>query len=302
MTLPRCFFTLFLLLFAANIFAADSSGQRIFYPRRLAAVVVAEKGIYVGTLATLNGIWYRHNAHSPFHFYNDNAGWMQVDKFGHMYSAYIQSYYGLKAMKWAGVKPKHALIFGGGLGILMQTPIEVLDGYSKAWGASWGDLIANTAGSLVLIGQEAGWKEQRIVMKFSYSSTIFPQYRPAYFGTSSLENFMRDYNGHTYWFSANLKSFFKHSNIPAWLNIAAGYGATGMLAEYSNPPTYRGEPLPHFERRRQFYLAPDIDLSRIKTRSKALKTVLIGLNLIKVPMPALEYNRVDGLRFHSIYF
>ena len=34
------------------------------------------------------------------------------------------------------------------------TTVETLDGFSEEWGASWGDLIANTSGTFVFIGQE----------------------------------------------------------------------------------------------------------------------------------------------------
>ena len=45
---------------------------------------------------------------------------------------------------------------------------------------------------------------------------------------------LKDYNGQTYWLSANLKSFFKKSNVPTWLNISVGYGAEGMFGATEN--------------------------------------------------------------------
>ena len=48
-------------------------------------------------------------------------------------------------------------------------------------------------------------------------------------GSSLPEQILKDYNGQTYWFSANLHSFFKKSKIPKWFNIAVGYGAEGMI-------------------------------------------------------------------------
>ena len=45
---------------------------------------------------------------------------------------------------------------------------------------------------------------------------------------------LKDYNGQTYWLSANLKSFFPGSNIPPWLNVAIGYGADGMFGGFEN--------------------------------------------------------------------
>ena len=51
---------------------------------------------------------------------------------------------------------------------------------------------------------------------------------------AGVERMLKDYNGQTYWLSANLKSFFQGSNIPAWLNVAVGYGADGMFGGFEN--------------------------------------------------------------------
>ena len=61
---------------------------------------------------------------------------------------------------------------------LFLTTVETLDGFSKEWGASWGDLIANTSGTFVFIGQELLWKEQRIQMKYSFKASEYAKYRP----------------------------------------------------------------------------------------------------------------------------
>ena len=279
-----------------------SAAPDTFSAKRLSMVVGAEVGAYAGAMTLLYEVWYRHNDHIPFHFYNDNAGWMQIDKAGHFYSSYVQSICGLKAMKWAGVTRKKAIIYGGGLGIIMQTTIETLDGFSDGWGASPGDLIANTAGSLLVIGQELAWNEQRFLLKFSYLPSPYTQYRPAYFGHTFFENFIRDYNGHTYWLSGNVRQFIpKFKLCPSWLNIAVGFGADGMLSEYKNPKYYHGTELPVFERRRQLYLSFDVDLSRIHTGSKFFDAVLTGINFIKIPAPGIEYNG-SGFKFHPLCF
>ena len=63
-----------------------------------------------------------------------------------------------------------------------------------------------------------------------------------------------------------------------------------------------GNPIPQFERYRQWYLSPDIDLTRIKTNSKFLKLLFKATSVIKVPTLLLEYNRVDNLKFHWLFF
>ena len=55
-------------------------------------------------------------------------------------------------------------------------------------------------------------------------------------------------------------------------------------------------------RKRQFYLSPDIDLSRIQSKNKVVKSLLIILNSLKFPMPTIEYNTESGLEGHWIKF
>ena len=49
-------------------------------------------------------------------------------------------------------------------------------------------------------------------------------------------------------------------------------------------------------------LKTDIDFSKIHTNKKWLKSVFNAINLIKVPFPAIEFNRIQGVRFRPIYF
>ena len=58
---------------------------------------------------------------------------------------------------------------------------------------------------------------------------------------------------------------------------------------------------PDIKRYRQWYLAPDIDLSRIKTRSKLIRTTLVVLNVFKFPTPSLEFSN-GKLRVNAIHF
>ncbi|MGI9545557.1 MAG: DUF2279 domain-containing protein [Cyclobacteriaceae bacterium] len=299
---------IFILAGLCCLIATPTRAQEVIYPdtlngKRLTWTIASEVTFFtVGTLY-LSEIWYRDHEPVPFHFYNDLAGWQQVDKFGHMYASYLESILGYKALRKSGVPKKKALIWGGGLGILLQTPIEIFDGLYEDYGFSPTDMVANTLGSLLVIGQELIWDDQRVKMKFSYSPSTYTQYRPGYFGSTELEKLATDYNGHTYWLSFNHDLITpKNWNLPPWLNLAVGYGANGMLYEFENPPYYRGQPLPEFRRYRQFYLSPDIDLSKIKTRSKFLRTVLSSLNILKVPAPTLEYNSEQGLKVHLLFY
>lgn len=268
---------------------------------RFWTVTGLETGAYLTGLSYLQFIWYRDHERVPFHFYNDFPGYFQIDKLGHAYSAYYESYASYHALRWSGLDKKKAIYYGGAAGLLFQTPIEVFDALYAGWGFSWTDMVANTTGALLFTLQEAFYDEQIVRFKFSYSPSGYPKYHPR-LGTTPVESFFLDYNGHSYWLSLNLKSSTGVEYLPSWLNLAFGYSINGVIKDFANPTTYNGEPFPHLERYRQFVLSLDIDWTRIETDKRWLRNLFRTLNMIKVPFPALEYNRVDGLKGHWIYF
>ena len=115
---------------------------------------------------------------------------------------------------------------------------------------------------------------------------------------------IKDYNGQTYWLSANLKSFFPKSNLPAWLNVAVGYGAEGMFgAEENRWKNFEGNYINRYdiERYRQWYIAPDINFTKIKTKSKFLKATFFVLNSFKFPLPSIGFSK-KGVEWYWLHF
>lgn len=222
-----------------------------------------------------------------------------MDKLGHTFTAYHLGRFGAQTLNWAGVTKKNQLIYGGSLGFMFLTGVEVLDGFSEEWGFSWGDFAANTAGSGLFIGQELLWEEQRISLKYSFNRTRFASQNPNKLGSGMLEELLKDYNGQTYWLSANLHSFFKESKLPKWLNVAVGYGVDGLLYAESNLQQLN---FPNQKRSRQFYLSLDVDLTKIETKSEFFKQIFNVFNVVKVPFPTLEINGNGKLVGHFIYF
>lgn len=270
---------------------------------RLNGLVICGSVVYAGSMTGLYHLWYKNYPQSSFHFINDNTEWLQADKTGHALSSYHIGLAGYESLKWAGVNEKRSTWVGGGMGFVYLTVIEILDGFSAGWGASGGDLLANGLGSALFIGQQLGWKEQRIKMKWSFHMTKYAKYNPELLGNNFPQRMLKDYNGQTVWLSGNIHSFlhYKKTRFPKWLNLAVGYGAENMTGATSNPTDLNGVPLPHFERYRQFYLAPDIDLSKIKTHNKTLSFALKLLGFIKFPLPTIEINK-KGMKFHPVYF
>lgn len=275
----------------------------LYSPKRMAIVGSTEAVLYAGSLVGLNELWYKNYPRSSFHFFDDNREWLQMDKVGHATTSYYIGKVGIGMLKWCGVNRKKAIWYGGMLGSLYQSTIEILDGYSTEWGFSVGDFAANTAGSFLVVGQELAWDEQRITLKFSFQKSEYAAYRPNLLGKATVENILKDYNGQTYWLSFNLASFMsKDTRFPSWLNVAIGYGANGMTGGNFNPPyiDQNGDQI-NFDRYRQFYLSLDADLTRIKTKSKFLKTLFNTIGFIKIPAPSLEFNQ-RGVSGHLLGF
>lgn len=250
---------------------------------------------YGSSVYVLSNYWY--DELRGFRTFDDRKNWLQVDKMGHAQTAYFQGAWGAKMMHWAGVPHKQATLIGGSIGFVNQTVIEILDGQSPNYGWSNTDFFANAVGSIAFIGQELWWKEQRILFKFGYQAQNYQQYQNTQieeaalteFGTGA-EAFFKDYNAQTYWISGNIHSFLpKDNKCPKWLNVAVGFGADRMLHATNNI----NKGINDIQRRREFYLSLDVDLSRIKTNNRLAKTALFLLNVFKVPFPALRVNS-DG--------
>jgi uncharacterized protein YfiM (DUF2279 family) len=298
---------LFGLLFSRTCFAQDSTALAPPEPekinkKRLFAIIGTETALYVGSMAYLKFIWYKDRQRRPLTFYNDSKGYLQVDKFGHGFGAYLQSYAGYYLLRSAGVNKKKSLLYGGTLGIVLQTPIEVFDGLYEGWGFSWSDMAANTFGSGLVIGQELLFDQQVVKMKFSYWESPYAAKANGYLGETTLGKLFNDYNGHTYWFSFPAHTLGLKKHLPAWLNIAVGYGANGMYGEFKNITSYGGVAIPETVRYRQYLLSLDIDWTKIKSDSRFVQTLLKGMVFIKLPFPTLELNSLGQIKGHWLYY
>jgi hypothetical protein len=321
------FIFLFLMLFNSNaqeIIVADSLKPVNLKLRR--GIVLGGLGGYTaGSLLFLDLIWYRQYQTTSFHFYNDNSQWCQMDKFGHAFTTYNSGRLIMQAMKWAGFKStpfnagmghllsesmkwagfnkRQSIIFGEAFGILYMSSIEILDGFSSGWGFSWGDELANFAGSGFFIAQQYFWNEQRVQLKFSFHPTGYAKYRPNILGSYPTEQIIKDYNGQTYWLSFNVASFLKkETKFPKWLSVSFGYGAEDMISGKDNYFVVNGSgDIIGKNRYRKYFFSLDIDFTKIKTKSPFLKTVFSVINCFKVPFPAIEYNK-HGISGHPLYF
>ncbi|WP_338870871.1 DUF2279 domain-containing protein [Spirosoma sp. SC4-14] len=279
------------------ISVADQSGIR---QGRFIGVLIGTAAFYTVTLLMLKKQWYKKKV--PFHAFNDNREWLQMDKVGHAATAYCMSRGGYELMRWSGVDERASILTGGLLALLFQTTIEVFDGYSEGWGFSKGDMVANVAGTALFVGQQYSAGQQVVSLKYGFRKTIFPPYRPNLLGRTTGVQMLKDYNGQQYWLSVNLASVLPVGpSFPRWLNLDVGYSGSGMIGGHENPPVFdqNGREV-KFERYRQFFISPDADLSRVGAFSPSLQRFIGTAQFFKIPAPSLEFNRINGLRFHPL--
>ena len=293
-----------------------------FNRKRFWTLIGSTAVAYTGAVLALNNVWYAQYPRSSFHFFDDIGEWYRMDKAGHVLVAAQEAKWIFGLMRWSGVENNRAAWLGMGAGMLFQTTLEVMDGFSTEWGFSWSDMAANTLGAAAFGIQQATWGEQRLIFKVSntpmkYSTapirsidgsktTTLEARANDLFGDNYAQTFFKDYNALIFWLSVNPKSFIKNSNLPSWLNIAVGYSAENLFGGFRNEwpadkPEFRlsSTDYPRFQ---QFYLSFDIDLSRIKTKSKFLRALGNIFNFIKIPSPTLEFNSLGKFTFHPLLF
>ncbi len=279
----------------ASATPSDATGIR---EGRLIGVIAGTAAFYTITLLVLRKQWYKKRV--PFHSFNDNGEWLQMDKIGHATTAYCMSRGGYELMRWSGVNERASILTGGLLALLFQTTLEIYDGHAEGWGFSKGDMVANVAGTALFMGQQYGAGQQVVNLKYGFRKTIYPPYRPNLLGRTTGQQMLKDYNGQQYWLSVNLASVLPVGpSFPRWLNLDVGYSGSGMIGGHENPRVFdaNGTEI-KFDRHRQFFLSPDADLSRVGAFSPSLQRFIGTVQFFKLPAPSLEFSRPNGLRFH----
>lgn len=288
--------------------------------KRFNIALASSSALYTGFSIGLYNTWYRQYPQTKFHLFNDWNEWNNMDKAGHLYTAYFQGVLTYKGARWTGLDEDDSILVGALAGSLFQSTIEIMDSFSEKWGFSLTDMAANVVGTSVFVLQQKAWGEQKVNFKVSswpqnYSSEqLFSTNNLAtssldmrtddLFGAGYFESFLKDYNAQIIWASVNLNSVIKReTKIPDWLNVAVGYGSENLFGGFENEwiegqnTFVVDETL--YPRYHQYYLGLDVDLTRIKVKSPFLKSLLYVLNIFKLPLPAIEYNSLGNLKLHA---
>ena len=273
---------------------------------------------YTGFSIALYQAWYKQYPQEGFHTFNDVGEWNDMDKVGHLYTAYFQGVLCYKGAKWTGLNDDKSILVGAICGGLFQTTIEMMDAFSSQWGFSVADIGANFTGIGLFALQQKYWGEQKIMLKVSSLPSSYPNYTVtgsngtevtlqqranSLFGSSFPERFLKDYNAQAYWASFNVNSFLPDGNKwPVWLNLSLGYGSNNMFGGFENVWESEGEffavDKDAFPRVRQYYLGLDLDFTKIKTKNDFLKGLFSIFNIFKAPSPAIELNSKGEVSFH----
>lgn len=273
-------------------FLKDSTQKKI---NRLAWI---GGGSYVGAMTLLGITWYGQSGMGNFHFFNDNKEWKQMDKLGHFYTTFHLTNAITNGLENVGMKKEKALFWAATSSSFMMLNIELLDGFSRNYGASWGDFLANTTGAFFSWGQYKLWNEVRIHPKFSFYPSGLAPLRPNLLGKTLAEQFIKDYNAQTYWYSVDVNKFLpKISKFPKWLNLSLGYAARPMIFAEDEKNINAG-----FYPYRRFFIGIDFDVTSIKTNKKWVKKLLYVVNMFRLPAPTLEYNEKGNWNWFWLYF
>lgn len=286
-----------ILLLLAVLLGVVSHGQNQEFKRQ-EKVLSAFGATYLMSTIGFHQLWYKNYERSAFHFFNDDNQWLQMDKVGHAYSAYTLSKYSAKVLDWSGFDKNKSTLYASAFSLTFLTTIELMDAHSKRWGFSWGDMIANGSGISLFFLQELLYQKQIVSLKYSYYPSNYRMLRPEVLGENELQAIFKDYNAQTYWASINFNDLFPEVK-PSWLNLAVGYSGKGMVnasGTYTSPNGSQIHP------QRQYFIGFDLNLEKIETNKKWLKTSLSLLNCLKIPLPTVEFSKQSTPEFHWLYY
>lgn len=294
---------------------AEEDAPREFKPHRFWPVVGGIAVADVGAMYALNQLWYEAEGQTSFAFYSDRLsarfpgfetdGWLddwhtykQQDKLGHLFTTWqlarVVGEYG----RWTGLSNWHAALFGGAVASLFQSQIEIFDGFSREYGFSRTDVLANTVGG-VIGGLQVAYPEQTDWFAAKYSYHRSPYYDDQVSSLSAvgyLGNAVKDYDGISYWLVIRPNELVgpeMEARWPDWLAFSIGHSGDGLAHPISG---VQGP-----EHQRQLFLSLDIDLTPYIDRLPApLQPVASFFSFVRIPAPAVEFGR--GTRWHWLYY
>ncbi|MEI8133584.1 MAG: DUF2279 domain-containing protein [bacterium] len=239
-------------------------------------------GSFVG-LYFIEKSWWPDSDRTAFHIQDDPDYEKNYDKFGHGFGAYYTSHFFQEAFAWSGIDSSQSYLLGAVCGAMYEFYVEIEDGFGKSWGFSPGDAKADLIGaSFFLLRNRVDF-----FRNFQYKWLYYPNADSLYFASHSTYNPIDDYEGQSYWFTADIHRMLPESwkdYWPMWLNLAFGIGGIGLETFDTNSPTGN----PYDNRHKAYYLSLDFDMEKIIPESDIgiINFIRRGLSYWHLPAPA----------------
>lgn len=257
--------------------AADSSDTPVdsLEPRpdglRLAIVGAATATGFIYGHVLQSNIWWK-GARSDFHFewthdWNYSLG---ADKLGHVFFPYLTAHTYDHLFRWAGLDSTTAVWSAASLAFSYQTYTEIRDGFSAAWGFSWGDVAANAIGAGLPIAQ----RYSPALRLFEYKISFYPSER---FRAGANAAIIDDYESTHHWLALHMADVLPESwraNYPAFIDLAIGHGVRELDDAGGG--------------RHELYLALDWNLDRLPGDWWGWNLIRHALRHYHLPSPAVR--------------
>lgn len=265
-----------------SCFQVDSLDNSV-HPWRLAAVGGSTLTAFVIGHGFLNDLWWK-GEYVPFHFNwrQDGQYAIGADKLGHQFMTCATTRAFDAAFRWCGVDSTTSVVAGAGVAMAYQTYIEVRDGYSRDYGFSWGDVLANTTGALLPVAQRFVPALRPLDLQISFSPS--DAFKRGEYGA-----IIDDYTSTTHWLSIGVYDYLPASWqawYPPWLNVAVGHSVANLDGRGG------GEHV--------VYLSLDWNFARLPGLPTWLRETLQLLHMYHLPAPAVRLTQ--GVAFFGLKF
>jgi hypothetical protein len=268
--------------------------------RRAAQGAVA--GIFVASNVALYSYfkkaWWSGEKADKFFFRADwDENQRDQDKWGHLFGGYHLTRAGHTLLRGACVGPRKSLFYSALYATMFQLQIELWDAQYARYGFSYPDLLANTAGMGLAVMHATIPRTQAVKPTISY--------RPSAAMRESVPSDeirgSTDYQGQTYWFSADVDALLPQRARAYWPGIVR-FSVGHSITDYILPrPAGAAPSTPQQSMRakRRILLSLDLDASKLPGSHPAWRFVKNQLGYLRLPAPALQIAPAfDGIAWY----
>jgi len=294
-------FTLCCWLFFLHKVPAQNDSTSVFAQQKLVWAATGV-GFSIG-FTGLYQAWYKPYAREGFSFFDDSNEWLGMDKIGHFGTSWFLHSTLADLAANNHFSRKQANRYGAISATAFMSAIEVMDGFSSGWGFSWSDYAANIAGIAYSSLQFQHPQLHLPIVKYSWQSGDLYSIRPELLGNSIPSRMLKNYNEQTYWLSMPVDLLSEE--LPAWLCLSFGYGASGLLGGRDNvwlDESGTTIDYSHVKRRSMLKFSFDVDLGALPLRKKWQKNLIRWVRWIKIPAPCLIIEHGKSPNWQAIYW